>query len=120
MKGAPRMTIYMNNCHGINHAALYEKKDAFYDLYTTGPQPKNLSVGQVCVVASRTKDKQVTFRWFSFERTAEGKYEGRPTNVFCGRFIRKLGPFSQAEAARVVPTFFNTLGSFNQWNTLER
>ena len=114
------MTVYMNNCHGTNHPALYEKKDAFYDLYTTDRQPKNLSVGHVCVVASRTKDKHVTIRWFSFERIRDGEYGGRPVKVFCGRFIRKLGPFSQAEAARAVPTFFNKLGSFNRWKILER
>jgi hypothetical protein len=113
------MTVYMNNCHGTNHSALYAKH-AFYDLYTTDRQPKNLSVGQTCVVASRTKDKQVTIRWFSFKRTAPSQYEGRPVNVFCGSFIRKVGPFSQAEAARVVPTFFNKLGNFNRWKILER
>lgn len=113
------MTVYMNNCHGTNHAALYEK-DAFYDLYPTQRQPKNLSVGQTCVVASRTKDKQVTIRWFSLKRAARSLYEGRPVNVFYGSFKKKLGPFSQAEAARVAPIFFNKLGGFNRWNILER
>jgi hypothetical protein len=114
------MTVYMNNCHGTNHAALYETQDAFYDLYTTQRQPKNLNVGQTCVVASRTKDKQVTIRWFSFKHIAPSQYRGRPVNVFCGSFIKKLGPFSQAEAKRVAPTFFTKLGGFNRWNVLER
>ncbi len=70
-----RSVIGFNNCQikkgrCRDHAAIYGD-GAFYDLNTTGRQADeavNLPVGQECVVAAYTPDRQVVFRWYSFLR----------------------------------------------------
>jgi hypothetical protein len=111
--------LYLNNCDGKDHAELYGT-DAFFDLYIDDSQPKKLVPGQECLVATRTKDGQVTFYWFSFSRRSKNVFEGpngkvRDCKVFHGYLTKKLGPYSQAKAASVVPAFFTKNGEFKQW-----
>lgn len=110
--------LYLNNCEGKDHAELYGD-DAFFDLYIEDRQPKKLVPKHDCVVATRTKDGQITFSWFSFSHRSKNLFAGRDCKIFHGNLTRKLGPYSQAEAAKVVPTFFTKNGDFKRWKIHE-
>jgi hypothetical protein len=111
--------LYLNNCDGKDHAQLYGINDAFFDLYIEDSQPKKLVPNQECVVATRTKNGQITFSWFSFSRRSRNEFAGRDCKVFHGNLIKKLGPYSRAKAASVVPVFFNKNGDFKRWKIHE-
>src|SRR5258705_2949696 len=119
MEKGETMSIYFNNCRGKDHQALYGKK-AFYDLYATQRGPNYLTEGDECIVASRSKDGQVTFSYHTYSHESAGTYGGKPCRVFQGKLIKTMGPFSQKVASRIEPVFFNKLGHFNQWVVLER
>jgi len=110
--------LYLNNCEGKDHAQLYGK-DAFFDLYTDDPQPKKLVPGQECLVATRTKDGQITFCWFSFSHRSKNVFASRDCKVFHGNLVKKLGPYSIAKAVLVVPVFFTKNGGFKRWKIHE-
>ena len=111
--------IYFNNCRGKDHVASHGK-NAFYDLFLSQPQLRRLSRGEACVVATRAKDKKVTLRYYSFSKEEMGRYDGRPCRIFFGESLKERGPFTQIEAARIEPAFFNKNGGFNRWAVLER
>jgi hypothetical protein len=82
------MIVYFNNCRGKNHAELYGK-DAFCDLWATDVRATDLHPGQTCIVATRAKDQEITFSWFSFSREEIGRYQGRLCRVlYSGLFNR--------------------------------
>jgi hypothetical protein len=112
--------LYLNNCDGKDHAELYGENNAFFDLYIEDVQPKKLVPDQDCLVATRSKDGQITCSWFSFLRTSKNEFIDREGNVrkckvFHGNKTKELGPYSQAEAVSVVPAFFTKNGEFKQW-----
>jgi hypothetical protein len=117
--------LYLNNRDGKDHTELYGENNAFFDLYIEDGQPKKLVPDQDCLVATRSKeDGQITFSWFSFSRTSKNEFidrEGkvRKCKVFHGNKTKELGPYSQAEAASVVPAFFNKNGGFKRWKIHE-
>lgn len=110
--------LYLNNCDGKDHAELYGR-GAFFDLYIEDRQPKKLVPKQEYVVATRTKDGQITFSWFSFSRRNNNVFAGRDCKAFHGNLTKKSGPYSQAKAASVVPAFFTQNGDFKQWKIHE-
>jgi len=114
-----QMIVYFNNCQGKNHR-LYGK-DAFYDLWATDSRATNLSAGQECIVATKAKNGDITFSWFSLSHEAPNRYEGRPSRVFYGDFI-KSHTYSKAEAARTEPysTFFDKNGNFKRQSVVVR
>ena len=114
------MTVYCNNCQGKDHQTLHNSPDAFFDLwpkhYHLAP---NLKSDQECIVATRVNG-QITFSWFKFTRALPGTYQTKPCKVFYGKCMKTSGPYSQAQAAGIVGTFFNSRGHFNQWPILMR
>jgi hypothetical protein len=116
--------FYFNNCRGRDHARLFGS-GAFYDLNTTGLQSslaKNLSVGELCIVATPVKDGQVEF--LSFEHSREEikpDDEGKPCRVMFGSLL-KSETLRKGDAAhsRDYSTFFDKKGNFKRQSVLQR
>jgi hypothetical protein len=117
------MVAYFNNCRGDDYS--HYGGGAFYDLRTEGiqaTQATDLSVGQECVVASQTKDGQVTFNWYTFQREAIilGK-DGTSYRVFFGKHI-KIETLSKQAAAQnnLYSIFFTKKGYFKRQSVIAK
>lgn len=118
------MIVYMNNCLNRDHVKWYGN-GAFYDLYTTGVQAEkanNLSVGQECIVATKTSDKDILFSWFKFlsEEIKIDENNDR-VRVFYGEYI-KSDRYSKKDAANTAlyAPFFDKNCNFKRQSVIER
>jgi|SRR6266850_871897 len=124
------MILYCNNCcvkngrEGKDHKEQHGPR-AFFDLWYE-PEEKhianlneNLRPGLKCIVATRRAGR-VTFAWFKFSNEEPGQIDGKPCRVFYGDLIKTSKPYSKGDAAKIQPTFFDSLGRFTQWKALLR
>ncbi len=128
---AARPTFYLNNHKRIDHRAVYEREDAFFDLGTAGAQADQVAdirVGDTCIVATPAADRQFTFAWFTYARVEllPNTEELLPNKdalcrVLCGPAV-KTQTFLQADASRqsVYAPFFDKSGHFKQQLVIRR
>jgi hypothetical protein len=113
------MPLFLNNCRRRDHAGIYERRDAFYDLYLTGRQGSmatDIRRGDECIVATPDENGDIEFVRYTFlhERVIPDE-NNIPARVFFGKptWSRTL---SKADAARRAPysAFFNVNGHFKR------
>ncbi len=87
-------TFVFNNCAGRDHADVFNRRAAFFDLNTYGRQENQateLTVGERCVVAqAATAADEIQFDTFLLESIdlLPDKYTQETCRVFCGSLIR--------------------------------
>jgi hypothetical protein len=113
--------VYFNNCNNFDHAATYGE-GAFFDLGVTGSQAKmavNLPIGQVCVVASNPKGRQVVFGWYALTSEEVLRNEETESRVFFGTLL-STQTLAKAKATQMkrYAAFFNVNGHFKRPSVL--
>ena len=116
--------VYFNNCKNRPHSKLFGN-GAYFDLDITGHQSTlvpHLPVGQDCVVASQSKDDQITFDWYELthEKTMpEKRTPGVKYRVFFGDRVSSttLTRLVAAGLKHYEP-FFDKLGRFKQQSVI--
>ncbi len=115
------MTVYFNNCGNRQHAQIYGRDDAFFDLYATGRHAKmalGLVQGDRCVVVSRLGSTHVKIRVYAFDHeSARSSERNESVRVFHGTEIKSEGAEllkSDAAASKEYSIFFDSRGYFKR------
>ena len=109
-------TWLLNNCNNLDHAAIYARPNAFFDLWTHGVEARKASemvLGDRCFVLSRGK----------FDRLVVDEYilgnlvESKDVWILGGQFVHgEILTRAGAEANMVYRYYFNDIGHLNQWS----
>lgn len=110
-----------NNCVGRNHADVYSRSDAFFDLDVVGHQANQateVTPGESCLVAQAANaEDEIRFDRYTLKEIVvlKDKYKGTKGRVFCGDLeSSEVIPRSQACEHPEYREVFNSLTHFKR------